>query len=74
MPPFRYLSAALGVITLVSLLLGEFLVNGGGNLGPVASLGGGGIERWIAYPVVLWLVGFGGYLLGGPTRDTSRTP
>ena len=30
---------------------------------PVAALGEGGIERWIVYPVVLWLVAFGSYLL-----------
>ena len=30
----------------------------------VDELGDGGIERWVAYPVVLWLVAFGGYLAG----------
>jgi type IV secretory pathway TrbD component len=30
----------------------------------VTGLGLGGLERWIAYPVVLWLMGLGGYLLG----------
>jgi hypothetical protein len=29
----------------------------------VAELGEGGIERWIVYPIVLWLVAFGSYLL-----------
>jgi hypothetical protein len=32
--------------------------------GPVAILGIGGLERWVAYPVALWVTGFGGYLLG----------
>jgi hypothetical protein len=27
-------------------------------------LGDGGTERWVAYPVVLWMTGFGGCLLG----------
>jgi hypothetical protein len=26
-------------------------------------IGDGGTERWVAYPVVLWLVGIGGYML-----------
>jgi hypothetical protein len=27
-------------------------------------LGIGGLERWIAYPILLWVTGFGGYLIG----------
>jgi hypothetical protein len=64
-PPFRYVSAALGVITLVSIVLGFFFLE---TLGFVASMGEGGIERWIAYPVVLWLTMFGGYLMGHSRR------
>jgi hypothetical protein len=30
--------------------------------GPFARLELGGVERWMVYPVVLWLVGFGGFL------------
>jgi hypothetical protein len=50
----------LGTITLASLVLGSFFL----DWGPVAELGEGGIERWIAYPAVLWLTLFGGYLMG----------
>ncbi len=50
--PMRQISAALGAVALCALALGLFLVDSE----PVASLGEGGIERWIAYPVVLWLV------------------
>ncbi len=28
------------------------------------ALGLGGLERWIAYPILLWITGFGGYLMG----------
>jgi hypothetical protein len=31
--------------------------------GPQAWIGVGGVERWIAYPVLLWLVVFGGALM-----------
>ena len=33
-------------------------------------LGKGGMERMIAYPALLWAVGFGGYLIGY-SGDTS---
>jgi hypothetical protein len=28
------------------------------------ALGIGGLERWIVYPIVIWLIAFGAYLLG----------
>ena len=59
--PFRYLSLVLGAIALVSLVLAETHI----LTGP---LGFGGAERWIVYPTVLWLVGFGGYLLGTASK------
>ncbi|HWC69718.1 MAG TPA: DUF998 domain-containing protein, partial [Actinomycetota bacterium] len=55
---------ALGAIALTATVLGsDALVDRG--LG--AALGIGGIERWIVYPVILWMVAFGGYLLAGRT-------
>ena len=58
--PFRCFSAILGLIALAVLLLYSVT----GQSGPFAILGPGGVERWIVYPVVLWLTGFGGYLMG----------
>lgn len=70
--PFRYLWMPLGAVSLVAITLGIFLL----NWAPVASLGEGGIERWNSYPIVLWLVAYGSYLLAstesgrsGPDRD-----
>jgi hypothetical membrane protein len=57
-PPFRYLSIALGVISLGSLF--SYILLGEGT--PLAGLGVGGVERWVAYPIVIWVTGFGGYL------------
>jgi hypothetical membrane protein len=68
--PLRYIVVALGATTLLMLVLG---ILGApqpdgmgllGNAGPIAALGSGGMERWVAYPVVLWLTTFGGYLMG----------
>lgn len=56
--PFSYLSVILGIIILVFLGLGV--------LAPdliVPYLGRGGVERWIAYPLIIWLLGFGSSLM-----------
>jgi len=64
-PPFRELSAGLGGIALLNLALFFAL----GMDSPFMELGIGGLERWVAYPIVLWTVGFGGYLMGSSKSD-----
>jgi hypothetical membrane protein len=68
--PLRQISVVLGTISLASLVLGNFFL----EWGPVAELGVGGIERWIAYPVVLWLTVFGGYLMGSRGAEAPTPP
>lgn len=54
--PFNYLSILLGLMGMIFIVLwysGIFL-----------GLGVGGMERMIAYPILLWMTGFGGYLTG----------
>ena len=63
--PFRHLWAAFGTVALAATVLGTFFL----EWAPVAELGEGGIERWIVYPVVLWLVAVGSWLLA-----TARPP
>ncbi|MGD2248264.1 MAG: DUF998 domain-containing protein [Candidatus Methanofastidiosia archaeon] len=53
--PFSYFSVALGVMSLVAL--GLFICR------TCLGIGIGGMERMVAYPVVLWGVGFGGSLM-----------
>ena len=73
----RYISVVLGVIAIGMLflaLLGAPAPDGMGLLGnssPVARLGRGRMERWVVYPVLLWLMGFGGYLRGTATDETG---
>jgi hypothetical protein len=62
--PARHFAVVLGVVALVSLALGIFAI----EWGPIAHLGEGGIERWVAYPVVLWMVLFSGALIGSEAR------
>jgi hypothetical membrane protein len=58
--PFRYFSAVLGAISLLNLFLYFVL----GESSPFVAFGLGGLERWIVYPILLWVTGFGGYLMG----------
>jgi hypothetical protein len=39
---------------------------------PMVELGEGGLERWIVYPIVLWLVAFGSYLLAIAPTDAQN--
>lgn len=57
--PFRYFAILLGGITLVFFLLAFFFAS---LVFPI--LGDGGTERWVAYPSVIWIIAFGGYILG----------
>lgn len=76
--PLRYLCLGLGTAALVSMICASDLLI---NWAPVARLGEGGIERWIVYPVVLWMVSFGAYLAsrhdaptGPPQPDQTTRP
>lgn len=65
--PFKYISAVLGLITLIFLFLGIILP---GIIVPI--LGVGGTERWVAYPLILWLTAFGGYLMSSRKHLSKR--
>src|SRR4029079_7382272 len=51
--PLRYFAVVLGSVALLATVFGLESLE---NWGPQTALGLGGIERWIAYPVLLWLV------------------
>jgi hypothetical membrane protein len=57
--PFRFVLGFLGLISLIFLFFSAMII-------PV--LGDGGTERFVAYPVVIWAIGFGGYLIGNEGR------
>ncbi len=57
--PFRYLSVIVGITTLTATVL-FITTRDSGYLG----LGVGGMERMMAYPTLLGIIGFGGFLLG----------
>jgi hypothetical membrane protein len=66
--PLRYLSAVLGAVAMASLVVAVFFM----DWAPAARLGEGGVERLIAYPVVLWMVSFGAWLASGGPRSGAQ--
>jgi hypothetical protein len=67
--PMRWVSALAGVVGLAFVVL--MVIGDAGNPGVFGPIGHGGVERMIVYPAMLWLMAFGGYLLG-PPADASR--
>jgi hypothetical membrane protein len=61
--PLSWLGILIGITSLIFLF-------GANNFIPV--IGDGGTERWVAYPIVLWLTGLGGYLMGKITVNNSQ--
>ena len=64
-PPFRYGLVALGLVNL-AVLATYFTL---GDASPIWVLGVGGAERLLVYPVLFFLMGFGGYLAGRAEAD-----
>jgi hypothetical membrane protein len=69
--PFRSLWTVLGAIALGATVLA---LDAFRSWAPMAELGEGGLERWIVYPIVLWLVAFGSYLLAIANPTDARNP
>ena len=60
--PMKWISVAAGAIGLV--FVGVMIVGDAGNPAIFGPIGHGGAERMIVYPVMLWLLTLGGYLVG----------
>ncbi|WP_432410130.1 DUF998 domain-containing protein [Rasiella sp. SM2506] len=56
--PFKYFSIVFGIIGIATWCTVVFTPNL-----IVPYIGLGGTERWIVYPIMLWLTGLGGYLM-----------
>jgi len=69
----KAMAVLAGVLGLV--FVGLMVVGDAGNAAAFGPFGHGGTERMIVYPVMLWLVAFGGYLLGTPAEEgVGRRP
>ena len=60
--PMKAISFAAGAIGLV--FVGVMIVGDAGNPAIFGPIGHGGAERMIVFPVMLWLLSLGGYLIG----------
>jgi hypothetical membrane protein len=63
------LAGGLGLVFVVLMVLGD-----AGTAAAFGPIGHGGTERMIVYPVMIWLIAFGGYLLGKSERATAPAP
>lgn len=62
-PPFTYISILLGALSFVA----AFLLSQNYLFG----LPYGAMERMIAYPTLLWVIGFGGYLMSNQSQTLN---
>ena len=56
--PFKFVSISFGSIALLTWFSAVFA-----SATLISFIGIGGLERWVAYPIMLWLTAFGGYLM-----------
>ena len=56
--PFKYISILHGSVALLTWFTAVFA-----SATLISFIGIGGLERWVAYPIMFWLTGFGGYLM-----------
>ncbi|HZW01544.1 MAG TPA: DUF998 domain-containing protein [Candidatus Deferrimicrobium sp.] len=68
--PMKALSVLAGVVGLVFVAL--MAIGDSGDVAAFGSIGHGGTERMIVYPVMVWMLALGGYLMA--TCDDSPTP
>jgi hypothetical protein len=59
MKAISLLAGALGLIFVVIMVIGD-----SGNSAIFGPIGHGGAERMIVYPVMVWMLALGGYLIG----------
>jgi hypothetical membrane protein len=61
--PFSLINVLLGLMSLFALVL--YVVN------QYLGLGAGGMERIIVYPILIWTIGFGGFLIAYPEKSSN---
>jgi hypothetical protein len=63
--PLNRISLLLGLLGIIFVPI--MIMVGSGSLDVSGSIGHGGAERMIAFPCLLWMLIFGGYLISSPT-------
>jgi hypothetical membrane protein len=65
--PMKVISYVAGIVGLGFVVL--MIIGDGGNPEVFGAIGHGGAERMIVYPVMLWMLAFGGYLMAATRAD-----
>ena len=65
--PMRWVSFVAGLVGMVFVVL--MVIGDSGNTAAFGAIGHGGTERMIVYPVMLWMLAFGGYLMAARADD-----
>ena len=69
-PPLSYVYALLGALSLaVGILFNPYLGLPRESTITYLGLGKGTMERMVIYPILLWMIGFGGQLAGSIDKD-----
>ena len=68
--PMRWVSFLAGAVGLVFVVL--MVIGDSGNTAAFGVIGHGGTERMIVYPVMLWMLAFGGFLMATPPEDAAH--
>jgi hypothetical membrane protein len=68
--PLAAIGLVAGVVGLVFVAI--MVIGDSGNTAVFGLIGHGGAERMIVYPVMLWLLAFGGYLMGRQPATSSQ--
>jgi len=66
--PMRWVSVMAGLIGFAYVVV--MIIGDGGDPAVFGAIGHGGAERMIVYPAMLWMLAFGGYLMG--TREGAE--
>jgi hypothetical membrane protein len=61
-----FIAGAVGLIYPILMVIGD-----SGNTAVFGPYGHGGSERMMAYPLMLWLIALGGYLMAGRSPDEA---
>lgn len=65
--PFKYIAMVFGIIGIATWVIAVFATKL-----IVPFIGLGGAERWVVYPIMLWLTGVGGYFMSNTFTNTNK--
>lgn len=70
--PVAIFGFALGALSLVLIIVFfPYLGLPTGSTETFLGMAKGSLERWVIYPIVFWIIGFGSYLIGSASGDSA---